>query len=155
MNETLAHQSTVLYKRLSTNIRSTSDQVQYECNNVLTQIQLRMYSTTGQQQLGYRVTPVYHGNCHLECLTGNAWGPSWTRPLIICMRPEVDVRMRWECMVRYGATPRNPRIPTHAQTTKVGGVASPWGDAWGILLKTGSKRDWNYALENDYTYEHV
>ena len=56
---------------------------------------------------------------------GMRCGPSWTRPFIMYMRPEVDVRMRWECMVRYGATPRNPGIPTHAQSTKVGGVASP------------------------------
>ena len=54
-----------------------------------------MYNATGQQQLGYWVTPMYHGYCHLECLTGNVCGPRGTRPFVGYLRPEVEVRMRW------------------------------------------------------------
>ena len=89
-----------------------------------------MYNKTGHHTESWD-TPTPLGNCHHWCLTGNAWGHSWTRPLIICMRPEVDVRMRWECIVRYGATPRNPGIPTHAQTAQV----SPRKEAWRHLRR--------------------
>ena len=60
---------------------------------VLTQIQLTMYSKTGHHTESWD-TPTPLGCCHLVCLNWECLGPSWTRPLIICMRPEVPVRMR-------------------------------------------------------------
>ena len=85
------------------------------------------------------------------CLHWVCQVPSWKRPHIICLRPEVDVRRRWECMVRYGATPRNPGIPTHAQTTKVGGVASP-RDAVCNRNMTQQKRMGTFPYEMHNTY---
>ena len=93
-----------------------------------------MYKVTGQQTLWYRVTPMYHGSCHLECLTGNVCGPRGTRPFVGTLRPEVKVRMRRNAQCGPGTTLGIPRIPRHAQNAQVtrekGGVASLERVAW-------------------------
>ena len=72
-----------------------------------------MYRSTGQDQLVYRVTPMYHGCCHLEwCLTGNVCGPRGTRPFVGCLRPEAQVRMRPGMPGMHGAV-RGLHLESH------------------------------------------
>ena len=97
-----------------------------------------MYNKTGHHTESWD-TPTPLSNCHHWCLTGNAWGHSWTRPLIICMRPEVDVRMRWqalECMVRYGG---------HTQESKDSHACADHHSGW---RRVTLRRRLGHSVEN-------
>ena len=98
MNETLAHQSTVLYKRLCVNIINKHKiyfRSQYN-NNI--SINLNNYNDNVQDRpthLDPGTRPLSLATVILCVSTGNVCGPSWTHPLIMHLRPEVDMRMRW------------------------------------------------------------
>ena len=70
--------------------------------------------------LGPGTRPLPLGYCHLVCLD---WECIWTQldtPPYRVHATGSKSAHALECMERYGAVPRNPRIPTHAHTAQVG-----------------------------------
>ena len=135
MNETLAHQSTVLYKRLCVNIINKHKIYFRSQYNINISINLNNHNVQDRPtHLDPGTRPLSLATVILCVSTGNACGAHETHPLIGYMPPEVVLRMR----ELREAIPGNLGFQAHVQRHIYGPARRHLGY---VLYRTETEQD--------------